>query len=303
MVPDGGETLRSNKSEGTEQGFDRLLNIAAGVVALVAGALGAVGVGTGIAAALLREFPVAVLTGIPLIGVAVLAGVVASFTRGNARVADHRRTAVLCAVLVVALAGIFWLRVAQAFFQYSSFADDTTGGWTYAGLMVAAVTAGAVLVLRLPRLRARTAVTMAALFLLGSAMLGIITLISTGLRVHTQPQLSASVKTAGDTAELSITMSAYGMSASDHYELTGWLTGEPGRPADTVQLLRTWAGPGSDGTLTYTTTVTVRLTPGRPWAIVTARLDSDPSRPQAPPVTCDPAPETGFTCTAIRLPV
>lgn len=292
---------RENKADHAEQGFDRLLTIAAGAVALVAGALSAVGVGTGIAAALLREFPVAVLTGIPLIGVAVLAGVIASFTRSNARVADHRRTAILCAVLVVALAGIFWVRVAEAFFQYSSFSGDATGGWTYAGIMVAAVTAGAVLVLRLPRLRARTAVTMAAMFLLGSAVLGIITLVATSLRVHTQPQLSASVKTTGDTAELSITMSAYGMSASDHYELDGWLSSGTGQPADTVQLLRTWAGPSSDGTLTYTTTVTVRPTPARPWAIVTARLDSDPSRPQPPPVTCDPVPETGFTCTAIRL--
>lgn len=294
--------VRVKETDHAEQGFDRLLNIAAGAVALVAGALGAVGVGTGIGAALLREFPVAVLTGIPLIGVAVLAGVVASFTRGNARVADHRRTAMLCALVVVALAGIFWLRVAQSFFEYSSFAGDTTGGWTYAGIMVAAVTAGAVLVLRLPRLRARTAVTMAALFLLGSAVLGIITLVATSLRVHTQPQLSASVKTVGDTAELSITLSAHGLSASDHYELTGWLRGEPGQPADPVQLLRTWAGPGSDGTLTYTATVTVRLASGHPWAIVTARLERDPAHPEPLSATCDATPGTGFTCAAIRLP-
>lgn len=76
------------------RGYDRLINVAAGSVTVVAGTLGALGVTASVATALLRNAPAATLTATclgGLGGLGVLMGIVSAFVPSDATLDDHLR--------------------------------------------------------------------------------------------------------------------------------------------------------------------------------------------------------------------
>jgi hypothetical protein len=90
-------------------GYDRLLNVVASSVTVAASVLGVFGVGTGVATALLRNAPEAMLTSACTAGAAVLAGLASALVRTDATVRRSSRGLKAGGVAAALLAAQMWV--------------------------------------------------------------------------------------------------------------------------------------------------------------------------------------------------
>src|SRR6266568_1032607 len=104
----GGEDTANGASTPTAPGhtdYQWVVNVAAGAVTLAAGVLGVFGVTGGVAVALVRNDPAAVVTASLAAGVAVLLGVVSAFISPAMTKGEHPRETRLITISIASLAG------------------------------------------------------------------------------------------------------------------------------------------------------------------------------------------------------
>jgi hypothetical protein len=291
-------------------GYDRLLNVAAGATTVAASVLGVFGIGTGIATALLRNNAEAMLTTTCVGAVGVLTGIVSAMVRTRATIGQQQRAVRIGALAAIVLLAAMWGLVGAAYAANGATTQaNIVGWWLFLGGIVVASALLAWWLTRLAPLQMRNGLALAGLFLFGSAVVAVVVLAAASLRTTARPVIAteiAPIEAPAGYVTLTGTVTATGLSNGERYEIVVHLLDDLSNPTDPPQLLRTFAGPGADGNMTYKFTVTFAPEPDRPWIGVTARLADERPPRSASSSSCGiderSLPEPGVTCAVNRVP-
>ncbi|MBP2704237.1 hypothetical protein JOL79_10485 [Microbispora sp. RL4-1S] len=284
------------------------MNVVAGSVTVAAGVLGVSGVTAGVATALLRNITEATLTATVIAGAGVLVGLVSAFVPRERTFAGHPRMLRAGLVAATGLVVWMWAIIGWSFVDNAGRSPSGSTGWVafLAAIALSAV-ALAVVAGRHPQWPVGPVLTVGALYVFGSAVLGLVVLTATVLRTTARPTITTTTRASGESAvSMTATVSASGLSSRERYEIAAQLLDREMAPTRVDTRFRTYAGPDALGNLTYTFSIEIPRAAGATWVVVGAALVQEGSKAPSPAGACGLStgqrlPVSGVTCTLIHL--
>jgi hypothetical protein len=269
--------------------------VAAGVVTLAAGVLGVFGVTAGVAVALLRDAPEAVVTASLAAGVAVLLGVASAFIPPNEREHEHLGTTLVITILT---AGLVVAALVLTGLKFTSRAAPTLAAqvewWLFLGGIGLAMVVGAVVVVFKGRdFQLKTLAILVSLAVFGVGVLCVVVLAAGESRTASRPVVSvtlefkpasanaastAATSTATPTATsprgsfvLHVTVKSLGMTSDERYLVAVDRFDQQYQGTQITEVYRTYVGPDAAGNVQFTFSIPLAAD-GGPWVGVSAIL-------------------------------
>lgn len=288
--------------------YQRVVNVAAGVVTLSAGVLGVFGITGGVAVALLRNAPEAVATAALAAGVAVLLGVASAFISsdltGSGQLRPIRVLTGLTALLVVAAL----VTTGLAFTSRAPTLTAQVLWWLFLAGIGALALGGAILVAVKGRdYRLKTLAILTSLAVFGVSVLCVVVLAAGVTRTASRPAVSvtldfkpaatsAATTTARSTTApatsprgsfvLHVTVTSLGMTSDERYLVAVDRVDQPANATQVKEVYRTYVGPDAAGNVQYTFSMPLPADNAVPWLGVSATLQHAGEPPTGPRDHC-----------------
>ena len=315
-APTEGDAARdaSDRIKPGDADYQRVVNVAAGVVTLSAGVLGVFGITGGVAVALLRNAPEAVATASLAAGVAVLLGVASAFISSELTGSGHLRATLVITGLTALLVVAALMTTGLAFTSRAPTQKAQVAWWLFLAGIGALALGGAIVVAVKGRdYRLKTLAILASLAVFGVSVLCVVVLAAGVTRTASRPAVSvtldfkpAATSAATTTARsaaapavtsprgslvLHVTVKSLGMTSDERYLVAVDRVDQPTNATQVREVYRTYVGPDAAGNVQYTFSMPLPVDNAVPWLGVSATLQHAGEPPTGPRDHC--GAETG----------
>jgi hypothetical protein len=299
----------SDRAKPGDGDYQRVVNVAAGVVTLSAGVLGVFGITGGVAVALLRNAPEAVATASLAAGVAVLLGVASAFISSDLTGRGHLRPIRVITGLTALLVVAALVTTGLAFTSGAPTLTAQVLWWLFLAGIGALALGGAIVVAVKGRdYRLKTLAILTSLAVFGVSVLCVVVLAAGVTRTASRPAVSvtlefkpAATSAATTTARsaaapaatspqgsfvLHVTVKSLGMTSDERYLVAVDRADQPANATQVKEVYRTYVGPDAAGNVQYTFSMPLPADNAVPWLGVSATLQHAGEPPTDPRDHC-----------------
>lgn len=272
----------SDRTKPGDADYQRVVNVAAGVVTLSAGVLGVFGITGGVAVALLRNAPEAVATASLAAGVAVLLGVASAFISSDLTGSGHLRATLVITGLTALLVVAALVTTGLAFTSRAPTPKAQVAWWLFLAGIAALALGGAIVVAVKGRdYRLKTLAILTSLAVFGVSVLCVVVLAAGVTRTASRPAVSVTldfkpaapaITSPRGSFVLHVTVKSLGMTSDERYLVAVDRVDQPTNATQVRGVYRTYVGPDAAGNVQYTFSMPLPVDNAMPWLGVSATL-------------------------------